>query len=78
MVSACRRWRKRLSSCVPYAQPSDTLPQGNWTPEGVLEGIRRHAEAGHDLAAHRMQAIDGKPVAAGGGKAFSNGSGSRP
>jgi DNA-binding XRE family transcriptional regulator len=40
------------------------LPQGTWSPELVLERVRWHAEQGHDLAAHRMQAIDSKLVAA--------------
>lgn len=47
---------------------SEVLPPGTWTRDKIIAAIKDHVEAGHDIAAHRMQRFDPKLVAAATGK----------
>jgi|GEM_PF-3140153 len=47
------------------ARRGPKLPRDSWTKEMVIEGIRRAAQEGQDLAAHRMQKWNSSLVATG-------------
>lgn len=69
LIGAARRlygnWSNALEAAGidPEAVKVPRKSHSRWSREKVIERIREHAAAGHDLAAHRLAAIDAPLVA---------------
>lgn len=72
LYGAARRhyggWSRALQMAgidpASVAPPRVQLPRGTWTRDLIVTEIKRYAEEGQDLAAHRMQQADSRLVAA--------------